>query len=131
MSIGTARARLPLYNALRQAALAQKEALQSNDLETFQHLLAQREELLAGIEQLDADESCGAGAPGEIDGDPQLLATALLAEIIRTDRELHSLLSVHIDETRADLCLLRTGRQTSRAYLSPGGTAGLFVDRQS
>ena len=134
MSASAVRARLPLYSAIRQAALAQQQALECDDLEAFRRLMAQREELLAGIEAPSLSDEPGFGGsarpPAELAYSAEKQAAALLVEILHTDRELQRLLATRIDETRADLARLRSGRQASRAYLSTGKAGGMFVDSQ-
>jgi|GEM_PF-3641919 len=119
-------ARLPFYQALRQAALAQQEALRSDDLETFQALMDEREELLASIERLGPFDPFDPSADAEASGRRQ--AASLLADIIKTDRELQRLLASRIEKVRADLARLRIGKQTARAYWPRTGTESLFID---
>jgi hypothetical protein len=137
MSTSAVQVRIPIYEAIRQAALAQQAALESDDLETFQHLMIQREELLASIEGEGhglGDDVMVSGVEKAITGvdlPTQKKAAAVLGDILRTDRELQRLLTARIEETRDDLVQLHSGRHAARAYLTGDRAGGAFIDRRS
>jgi hypothetical protein len=98
--------RVGLYEAIRRTALAQREAVQSDDLDRFYNLLQEREKLLEKAEAVHQ----------ELDADDQVKAGGLVRDILRVDQDTEQLLMGKIDEARLELGSMAVGRQAVAAY---------------
>jgi hypothetical protein len=98
--------RVGLYEAIRRTALAQREAVQSDDLDRFYDLLQDRERLLEKAEAVHQ----------ELDGDDQLRAGGLVGDILRVDQETEKLLMGKVDEAKIELGDMAVGRRAIAAY---------------
>jgi hypothetical protein len=98
--------RLGLYEALRRTAEAQRQAVQSNDLDTFYDLLQQREKLLDKTE----------GVPQALDGVDRERAGQIVRDIMLVDSETERLLATKIEATRDELNGVSRGRQALAGY---------------
>jgi hypothetical protein len=98
--------RIGLYQAIRRTALAQREAVRSDDLDRFYNLLQAREKLLEKAEAVDQ----------ELDAVDQTRAGGLVRDILRVDEETERLLVGKIDEARVELGDMAVGQQAIAAY---------------
>ncbi len=123
-----------LYDAIRRTAVAQREALSSDNLESFYDLLIERERLLEKIDMVNhvAQKAANAGLEGVDPADAQTVA-GVVREIMQIDAESEQLLTQKIYETKTELGDVREGRQAMRAYqyAMPVAVGGYFVDRRS
>ncbi|HEV8637870.1 MAG TPA: flagellar protein FliT [Chloroflexota bacterium] len=98
--------RLGLYEAIRRTAEAQREAVESDDLDRFYELLVERERLLDKTEAL----------PQELDPADRARAASVVREIMRVDQETERLLMSKIEATREELNDVARGRQALAGY---------------
>jgi hypothetical protein len=105
-----------IYEAVREMALRQRQAIEQDDLATFHALLTQRETLITRV------------AEGGAAHDPQ--SVALLREIMALDEENQRLLSAKIEEAQRELNAVRGGQQVLRSYSSAAASEARFVDRR-
>ena len=98
--------RLGLYEALRRTAEAQRQAVQSDDLDTFYDLLQQREKLLDKTE----------GVPQALDGGDRDRAGQIVRDIMEVDYETERLLATKIEAARDELSGVSRGRQALAGY---------------
>ena len=98
--------RLGLYEALRRTAEAQREAVQSDDLDRFYHLLQEREKLLDKTE----------GVPQMLDGTDRDRAGQIVRHIMQVDHETERLLATKIEATRDELNGVSRGRLALAGY---------------
>jgi hypothetical protein len=98
--------RVGLYEAIRRTALAQREAVRSDDLDRFYDLLQERERLLEKAEAVHQ----------ELDNADQVRAGGLVRDILSVDQETERLLMGKIDEAKVELGDMAIGRQAIAAY---------------
>lgn len=105
-----------IYEAVREMALRQRQAIEQDDLATFHALLNQREALIT--------RAAEASVP------PDSAAAALLREIMALDEENQRLLSAKIEEAQRELNTVRGGQHVLRSYSSAATSEARFVDRR-
>lgn len=98
--------RLGLYEALRRTAEAQRQAVQTDDLDRFYDLLQEREKLLDKTESVQQT----------LEGADRQQAGNIVREIMRVDQETERLLAVKIEATRDELNGVSRGRQALAGY---------------
>jgi len=98
--------RLGLYEAIRRTAEAQRQAVQSDDLDRFYELLEERERLLEKAES----------RRQELDPAEKAQAVSVVREIMRLDRETERLLTGKIEATRDELNDVARGRKAMAGY---------------
>lgn len=117
LSLGSPPAsRLSLYEAIREAALRQRAAIESDDLASFHDLLVQREALIAEVEGAGEVERGG--------------TAELLRDIMTLDEQNQRLLSAKIEEAQRELNTMRGGEQILRSYTTLAEREARFVDRR-
>ena len=106
--------RLGLYEALRRTAEAQREAVQSENLDRFYDLLQEREKLLDKTESVQQ----------ELEGVDRQRAGQIVRDIMQVDQETERLLATKIEATRDELNGISRGRQAlaGYAYAQQAGT---------
>ncbi len=123
-----------LYDAIRRTAIAQREALNKDNLESFYDMLIERERLLEKVEMVNqvARKAANSGVEGVDPADAQTVA-GVVREIMQIDAESEQLLTQKIYQTQTELGDVREGRQVMRAYqyATPVAVGGYFVDRRS
>ena len=98
--------RLGLYEALRRAAEAQRQAVQGDDLDRFYDLLQEREKLLDKTEAVQQ----------ELDAADRQRAGQIVRDIMRLDQETERLLSTKIEAARDELNDVSRGRTALAGY---------------
>jgi hypothetical protein len=98
--------RLGLYEALRRTAEAQRQAVQSDDLDSFYNLLQEREKLLDKTD----------GVQQTLDGVDRERAGQIVRDIMRVDQETERLLATKIEATREELSGISRGRTALAGY---------------
>lgn len=105
-----------IYEAIRDVAVRQRDAIGRSDFGAFHRLLAEREALVS--------EAARAGE-GQ-----RAAAADVLREIMTLDEENQRLLSAQIDDARRELQATRSGQHAFRAYGAPAQRDTHLIDHR-
>lgn len=105
-----------LYEAIREMAMRQRQAIEQDDLATFHALLNERDALITRVSQGGAAQDAS--------------SAELLREIMTLDEENQRLLTSKIDEAQHELNTVRGGQQALRSYSPIATSEARFVDRR-
>ena len=137
-----AAAKFEILRQIHELARVQREALEHDNLDRFQHILDQREELIARLRVLNAtsDEAEAGGGvpenviafPGASDASAEdgLAIDTVIRGILEHDRHNETVLAEKMDEIRQALPALTAGHRAAAGYRVVS-TATSFVDRTS
>lgn len=98
--------RAGIYEAIRRTAEAQRQAVETDDLDRFYDLLQERERLLEKAESVQQT----------LEGSDRTRTAQVVQEIMRVDQETERLLMGKIDDVRIELSDMSSGRQALAAY---------------
>ena len=137
MADRSAMAKFTVLRQIYDLADEQREALERDNLDRFQSILDQREELIARLRVMDARDGEAVELPDNLlpfpllsDSAPQdgLALDTVIRGILDRDRDNQSLLSERMDEICRALPALAAGQRASANYrLDPPPAA--FIDR--
>jgi len=135
---GLAADKFEILGAVFACAQAQRVALESDDIEAFQAILDERDELLGQLKQL-VDSipelpSNVVALPNELNererNDDTLALDTLIRGIVEHDEHNEALLSERLERLAGEVPALRHGRGAMAAYRVPRQPQG-YVDRLS
>ena len=137
-----AAAKFEILRQIHELASAQREALEHDDLDRFQQILDEREELIERLRVLDAtlDEAeAGGELPENVIAFPRasdasaedgLAIDTVIRGILEHDRHNETVLAEKMDEIRQALPALTAGHRAAAGYRVVS-TAPSFIDRTS
>lgn len=137
-----AAAKFEILRQIHELARAQREALEHDNLDRFQQILDEREELIARLRALSAtlDEAeAGGGLPENVIAFPRasdasaedgLAIDTVIRGILEHDRHNETVLAEKMDEIRQALPALTAGHRAAAGYRVVS-TAPSFIDRTS
>lgn len=123
--------RVVLYEAIRRAAEAQRQALQSDDLSSFYNLLMEREKFLDKIDDISKMPRIATNPDLALVDDAH--SSTVIHDILSIDRQTEQMLTAKMSATKQLLTGVQNGRKALRGYeyLAPAAAPQLFIDRLS
>ena len=137
-----AAAKFEILRQIHELARAQREALEHDNLDRFQDILDQREELIARLRVLNAtsdEAAAGGGLPENVIAFPRasgasaengLAIDTVIRGILEHDRHNESVLAEKMDEIRQALPALTAGHRAAAGYRVVSAATS-FIDRAS
>jgi hypothetical protein len=134
-----AMAKFTVLNQIYDLAREQRQALERDDLDRFQRILDQREELITRLRMLNGGDREAAELPDNLLAFPLpsdsaaedgLALDTVIRGILDRDRDNQSLLAEKLDEIRCALPALTVGHRAATGYRIDRPPAA-FVDRIS
>lgn len=139
MADRTAAPKFALLRQIYDLAREQREALEQDSLERFQHLLDEREELIGRVRVMDTEDVALSELPRNVVAFPRpsgaaaedaLALDALIRGILERDHDNEMMLAEKMDEIRRTLPDLAAGSRAAAGYRL-GRDPSAFIDRTS
>jgi hypothetical protein len=111
------------YRALQQLAIAQRQALESEDLDAFWRLSDEREAAFKVVE--------GHGTPDDLGESDRSAIAGLIPDVLAADAMIEKRLAELSAQTQHELGRLKTGLSALQSYAVERQHEAFFIDRPS